>query len=313
MRVSVVIPTYKRPHILRKTLKGYGAQVGNHEMLEILVVDDGSNDHSASVVEEFRNYSSVPIRYLYQENRGLAAARNHAIREAKGDLILFGDDDIIPSRSMVSEHVAWHYKNPEENAGVLGCVTWAPEVRPTPFMVWAGLYGPQFHFGHFMPGEQLEFWDSYFCNTSVKARFIGQEAVFNESFRQYGWEDIELSYRLYQKGYKLLYNPAAVGYHYKYETFDDTLRRIRKLNESTPIFASTDAGKFFFKKVNEQRIAAKRPTMGAARRLLGPLKAVLMPLFKPLLDTRIPLPGGLYERVLYHYSTRTLVNGPLES
>jgi glycosyltransferase involved in cell wall biosynthesis len=197
MRISVIIPTYNRAEILSKTLRAYSEQTEDGPIFEALVIDDGSKDHTASVVRNWSSHSTLPVRYLWQENRGLAAARNHAIREAKGELLLFGDDDIIPSPKMVAEHLAWHREHPEKDVGVLGLVGWATEVNASPFMKWSGLYGPQFNFGYFKPGMQLDFRHTYFCNTSVKASFLAQHGVFSEEFRQYGWEDLELGYRLY--------------------------------------------------------------------------------------------------------------------
>ena len=304
MSISVILPTYNRAEILRKALQGYAEQSCGQQVLEMLVVDDGSKDHTSAVVDECRRLFSTPLRYLWQENRGLAAARNHGIREARAELILFGDDDIIPSRHMVAEHIAWHSKHPEPNVGVLGYVTWAPEVRPTPFMVWSGLYGPQFHFGKFKPGEELDFWHAYFCNTSVKSRFLTDNGVFfSETFRQYGLEDTEMSFRLHQKGYRLLYNPDAFGYHYKYEKFDDTLRRIRESDASWQVFQRTEAGKYFTEMLRGQPIQTAKGITAVGKRLLRPFKETMIPFFRPLLDTHIPLPGWLYERVLHHYVT----------
>jgi glycosyltransferase involved in cell wall biosynthesis len=311
MLVSIILPTYNRAEILRKTLQGYANQSCGQQMFEVLVVDDGSKDHTAKAVEECRDLFSSPILYLRQENGGLAAARNRGIRESRGELILFGDDDIIPSRAMVAEHIAWHSAHPEPNVGVLGFVTWASELRPTPFMIWSGLRGPQFHFGEFEPGKELDFWHSYFCNTSVKARFLNENVgVFSETFRQYGWEDIELSYRLHQKGYKLLYNPLAVGYHYKFERFNDTLKRVRELNRSLPVFENTEAGRCFVEMSRRQSIQTTKRMSGIVRRSFKAVKELVIPLFRPLLDTRIPLPAWLYDRVLYHYVSLKLPDDP---
>jgi GT2 family glycosyltransferase len=303
MRISVIVPTYNRGDVLSKTLRGYAEQVGDHQICEVLVVDDGSKDHTASVVREWTNNAALNIRYLKQENRGLASARNHAIREAKGDLLLFGDDDIVPGRNMVAKHIAWHRVHPEPNVGVLGLVNWAPEINATPFMVWAGLYGPQFNFGYFKPGMELDFRYAYFCNTSVKASLLAEHGVFSEGFRQYGWEDLELSYRLCSHGYRLLYNPEAIGYHYKFETFENTRRRIETLYSTWPVFAKTEAGKRFL----ELWRAGKTAPVGWMRAALGravkPLKAALIPMIRPFVDTRIPLPHRIYDMVFYHYVT----------
>ncbi len=132
--VTVIIPTYNRAEILRQTLEGYAKQAGDHRILEIVVVDDGSKDHTREVVAEASSLHQIPLRYFYQQNAGLAAARNHAIREAKGELLLFGDDDIIPSQGLTAEHVRAHDADPAEEVGILGYVPWLPQKNPTPFM-----------------------------------------------------------------------------------------------------------------------------------------------------------------------------------
>jgi glycosyltransferase involved in cell wall biosynthesis len=303
MFVSVIIPTYNRAEVLQKTLEGYAGQCGDHRLIEVLVVDDGSKDNTSLMVEECCKSFPISLRYFRQENRGLAAARNHGIREARGELILFGDDDIIPSHNMVAEHVAWHCRFPEENVGVLGQVDWAPEVHPTPFMVWSNLYGAQFNFGRFQPGMEVEFWHAYFCNTSVKSGFLKRNGMFDETFRKYGWEDIEFSYRLYQNGYRVRYSPKALGYHYKYEKFQDTLRRVLELNRSSAVFKNTDAGKCLFEQINHQTSqAAQRKTL--VRRLLRSFKKPVMPLLRYLFDTQIPFPARVYEYVFYDYVWR---------
>jgi glycosyltransferase involved in cell wall biosynthesis len=303
MKISVAIPTCNRADILRKTLKGYSAQAGDHQMLEVLVVDDGSRDHTAATVEECSRASLVPVRYLYQENRGLAAARNHGLREAKGELILFGDDDIIPGSEMVAQHMAWHRRYPQPEVGVLGHVAWAPELRPSGFMKWETLYGPQFRFGYMEPGQEVGFGEAYFCNTSVKSCFLRQYGNFNEAFRQYGWEDLELGYRLMQKGWRMLYNPDAVGYHYKHERLDDVLRRIERGYQTWPLYLQTEAGAHHAALDQRRAPGAAMQKKPLAKRLLRPLKGPAMALLRPLVDTRIPLPRWVYESVWYHYAT----------
>jgi GT2 family glycosyltransferase len=301
--VSVVIPTYNRAEILRKTLGAYAEQDSYEQILEVLVVDDGSKDHTRSVVEESCRNSRVPLRYFHQENSGLSAARNHAMREALGDLILFGDDDIIPGRSMVSEHLAWHQRHPEPTVGVLGHVDWAPEIRATAFMQWSGLYGPQFHFGRYRADTELDYSQSYFCNTSVKASFLKQNGFFDENFRGYGWEDIEFSYRLYQNGWRLRYNPRAIGFHNKFERFDQCVRRVERLWwQGWPVFLKTEAGKHSFQLWSAQRAQSAGQRRGALGWLLGPLKLAAVPILRPLMDLRLKFPDKVYDFVWYHYS-----------
>jgi len=85
--IAVVIPNYNRPRIVADAIRSVLAQ--NRPADEILVVDDGSREPSEETVRAFGDR----VRYLYQDNRGLAGARNTGIRETGSDLLVFLDDD----------------------------------------------------------------------------------------------------------------------------------------------------------------------------------------------------------------------------
>jgi glycosyltransferase involved in cell wall biosynthesis len=87
MQVSVIIPTYNRAKRLRKAVDSVLAQ--SHQDFELIVVDDGSDDNTAELIE---NHSS-DIVYIRQENRGPAAARNRGIEKARYNLLAFLDSD----------------------------------------------------------------------------------------------------------------------------------------------------------------------------------------------------------------------------
>jgi glycosyltransferase involved in cell wall biosynthesis len=90
--VSVVVPVFNGERFLREAVQSVLAQ--KYSPLEIIIVDDGSTDGTATVARSF----SEPVRYLRQANKGPAAARNRAIEHAKGSLIAFADaDDIWPA------------------------------------------------------------------------------------------------------------------------------------------------------------------------------------------------------------------------
>ena len=85
---SVIIPTYNRQSYLKKTLETVCAQTDKR--FECLVIDDGSTDDTASMV---RAWEDDRIHYLYQDNQGPAAARNHGLAQAQGTWIAFLDSD----------------------------------------------------------------------------------------------------------------------------------------------------------------------------------------------------------------------------
>jgi glycosyltransferase involved in cell wall biosynthesis len=90
--VSVVIPSYNRAYCIATTVDSTLAQT--HENLEILIVDDGSSDGTRELIEE--RYRGEPrVRYIYQPNAGVSAARNHGLRLARGQFIALLDSDDI--------------------------------------------------------------------------------------------------------------------------------------------------------------------------------------------------------------------------
>lgn len=94
IKVTVAIPTYNRAEFLRQTLAGIGAQQFPREHFEVLVIDNNSKDNTRDVVAEFADARPAP-RYILETKQGLDHARNRAITEARGEIIVFGDDDIL--------------------------------------------------------------------------------------------------------------------------------------------------------------------------------------------------------------------------
>ncbi len=295
-RISVMIPTYNRSAVLKRALEAYAQQTALDAILEILVVDDGSTDETAHVVAEFARTSPVPVRHLRHENSGQSVTRNRGIREARGELILFGDDDIIPTPNLVAEHLSWHQKHPERHVGVMGYVPWSPEVRPTPLMQEIIKRGPQFSYGHMTAGKAVGALGCYFNNASLKLEFLRENGSFDESFRTWGFEDIDLGYRLVQRGMVLLYNPGAVGYHYKRVTFAELCQNPQKIAAALSVLETKEAGRAYLAAENRRKSTRKYRLQMRFVRLFVPL---LFPL-RPLLDSRIPLPGAIY-RAFYAY------------
>ncbi len=90
-RISVIIPTWNRVRLLERAIGSVLAQTRPCD--ELIVVDDGSTDGTADLVRGMAAASGGGIRYIFQENRGAAAARNRGIDAATGDLLCFLDSD----------------------------------------------------------------------------------------------------------------------------------------------------------------------------------------------------------------------------
>jgi glycosyltransferase involved in cell wall biosynthesis len=116
--VSVVVASYNGERFLAETLESVFAQ--DYDPFEVVFVDDGSSDGTAEIARSF------PLRYVYQENAGLPAARNAGVALATGDLIAFVDDDDLWPRTKLSLQA--NYLGDHQDVGcVLGRNEWIVE------------------------------------------------------------------------------------------------------------------------------------------------------------------------------------------
>ena len=105
-RISVVIPTYKRPQLLLRCLTAVLTQRIEPDAYEVIVVDDGHDDATRELVESLREGAplAAELRYLRPPTgRGPAVARNVGWRAARGALVAFTDDDTVPARDWLAE------------------------------------------------------------------------------------------------------------------------------------------------------------------------------------------------------------------
>jgi glycosyltransferase involved in cell wall biosynthesis len=94
-KVSIIIPTYNRQRLLKKTLRSLFNQSFPKDHYEIVIVDDGSTDETEEMVKNLSLISPVKIKYFKQENKGPGSARNKGASNADGDILIFCDSDII--------------------------------------------------------------------------------------------------------------------------------------------------------------------------------------------------------------------------
>jgi glycosyltransferase involved in cell wall biosynthesis len=112
--VSVVVPTYNRGYCIAETIDSILGQTVTP--LEVLVVDDGSRDDTRAVVSRL----PPPVRYIWRENGGSAAARNTGIREARGEYIAFLDADDIWETQKLEVQLLLHQHHPSIGWSITG-------------------------------------------------------------------------------------------------------------------------------------------------------------------------------------------------
>lgn len=214
-RISVVIPTRNRQDILWRCLDALEAQTLSPSSFEVLVVDDGSDDDTAARTRERGHSPRLALRLLHQDRRGPAAARNLAIARARGTLLLFVNDDVIPTPTLLAQHDRWHRERSDITDAMLGLVVTHSEIASTPFSNWLEASGAHFDYASLEDGAEVNPGRHFYtANVSVKRVFLEQNrSRFDERFSDPAWEDIDFGSRLARQGLRLYLNRAAVGEH----------------------------------------------------------------------------------------------------
>lgn len=199
LKMSVVIATYNRGPILEKCLKALAEQTLDPALYEIVVVDDGSTDDTPALIERLRT-QSPGWQYLWQENRGRSHARNVGIRMAQGELVVFIDSDVVVVPSFLETHLKLHDAHAGQKVFVQG-LSVNTDCFEDPLST---------------PINATHFSAAFFAtnNVSVPKAFLVEVGGFDESFTEYGWEDLELGLRLKAIGVDIVRSREAVGFHW---------------------------------------------------------------------------------------------------
>ena len=210
MSVSIIIPTFNGGARIANCLDALLPQIVGRDA-EILVVDDGSADDTRTVVARYSG-----VRLLYQKNAGPAAARNRGALEAKGTIILFTDDDCVPMSDWLTAMIKPF--DDSEVVGVKGVYRTRQEALAARFVQIE--YEDRYRLMARLP--DIDFIDTYSAGFR-RDRFLAMDG-YDNSFPVACAEDIELSYRMSARGWKMKFVPTAVVYH----THPDTLSRYLK-------------------------------------------------------------------------------------
>lgn len=234
--LSVVIPTRGSHDTLRRVLDGLSCQRAPHDRYEVIVAVDAAEEEPAMVKAAIsrRDYA---VRQVQAQRPGASANRNAGLRAAAAPLVLFIDNDTIPTPDLVGEHLRWHHGNPDDSVGVLGRVRWASDVKVTPFMRWLDS-GIQFDYGNMREGD-VGWGRFYSANVSLKRCFVERVGPFDEVNFPYGYEDTDWAYRASKQGFRLLYNPRAVVDHLRTMTLEFWKQRVRRVAASEYRFCRT--------------------------------------------------------------------------
>ena len=221
IKVSVIIPTVNRAEYLRNALMSVLSQSFQEDLYEVITVDNGSTDGTKEVVDNLNQAYNDQIRYFYDSRPGLHIGRHLGAQYAKGEILLYGDDDIIASPEWVEEIYRCYSDDKVGAAG--GKILPKFETKPPE---WLRIFsGDLRNLGYLslldLGDEFLEINSNkiYGCNLSIRKDLLFQLGGFHpdampEALIKYrGDGETALMNKVVAAGYKTIYNPKAYVYH----------------------------------------------------------------------------------------------------
>jgi glycosyltransferase involved in cell wall biosynthesis len=248
----VVIPTYNRERLLGYTLQSLAGQSLDKAAFEVLVCDDGSSDGTADLVKTFAG--RLNVRYFWQEDLGhrAAAARNLGIRHAEAPVTVLMDCGVLGHSRLLAEHLASHEQadGPVAVCGYVYCFNLDNEEaeRINKIIIFddpdatidnlrrTGEFGDvrdKFFYSRYgddfadLPAPWLNYWT---CNVSARTDQLRKVGMFDEDFTRWGGEDLDVGYRLYRDGARLILNRNAAAIHCPHEKSFEQNNGMAELN-----------------------------------------------------------------------------------
>lgn len=203
--VSIIIPTYNRPRQLVGCLEALKHLDYPSDCFEVIVVDDGSQ--TPVTTSALSGVDRLNLTIVRQPNHGPAAARNHGVEQARGELIAFTDDDCRPTPNWLRGLIARFIQTPNCLVGgrTVNALTDNPYSTASQLLV-SYLYA-YYNTNH----DRATFFASN--NLAVAASAFRAIGGFDHAYLRAAAEDRELCDRWLHAGHRLVYAPEAVVYH----------------------------------------------------------------------------------------------------
>ncbi|MFJ6200073.1 glycosyltransferase [Micromonospora sp. NPDC092111] len=227
MKASLVIPTYNSRHLLEACLISLNHQsIAAGDSFEVLLVDDGSTDGTGEMVQKLE--IDYDLRYLFKPRTPescRSATRNLGIGKAEGEVVVMVDGDQVLAPDFVAEHLRAHRDRTD-------LVVIGDRVYLEPGVVDLDALRRGFSldavppvadrderetilekFSHNLHNLATRWHFLYGCNVSVRREHLLAVGGFDEAFKRWSFEDVELGYRLHLRGLVFVHHPYAILYH----------------------------------------------------------------------------------------------------
>ncbi len=216
MELSVIICSRNRAPSLGRTLSSVAKMAGLEDLaLEVIVVDNGSEDNTREVVEWYTRLCWFPVRYIREEKVGLSFARNRGLVEARGRLLAFTDDDVIVDENWVRNIVIAFEKYEAACIGGKILPIWE---KPKPKWLSEDLHGMLALLDYGDKPYYLQKAAIWGANFAIKASVCRSYGPFNTKLgrvpdKLYSKEETELFGKLLCAKEKIMYVPDIIVHH----------------------------------------------------------------------------------------------------
>jgi GT2 family glycosyltransferase len=209
--VSVIMATYNRGPLLARLLRQIAAQTFPLDEVEVVIVDDGSKESAATLVDGIRSEFPFEVTVITQKNAGAAAARQRAAMSARGEILIILDDDMQIEPGFVAEHVRLHREHPGPTC-VMGRYASDPNIASMPLFeryyanMWDKLTEGVRDGRMAVTGTILSTG-----NASMRREDFVAVGGFDLSLKQS--EDTELGLKLERAGVRMVFSETAQSFH----------------------------------------------------------------------------------------------------
>jgi glycosyltransferase involved in cell wall biosynthesis len=211
VKVSLYIPCYNSEKTIKECLDSVIKQ--SYKIDEILVIDDGSEDRTVAIAMRY------PVKVIsHKKNIGLAASRNTALRQVKNEFIAALDADCVADSRWLKLLMDCFVD--DDIAGVGGMLIERYTLGSAD--AWRSVHMAQLWGNELLENPPF----LYGSNNVFRKEAIEKVGLYNEQCRN-NYEDVEISTRLYSRGFRLIYNPVAYIEHLKKDTISSALSSYR--------------------------------------------------------------------------------------
>jgi GT2 family glycosyltransferase len=212
IKTSIVIATYNRSKLLGETLRSLAESLAGNKTVEVIVIDNNSKDDTRNVAEIFSD-AFTAYRVVKETSQGLSHARNRGIAEARGDILVFLDDDVEVDATWLPSLLA---PLDDPRVAVVGGKVLPfgaqviPDWLPREYCFLASVFDPA--------DSVCELPKVMGGNSAVRRQVFDEVGLYDISLgrkgnKLLGGEEVELQIRIRNAGYKVIYTPHAVIWH----------------------------------------------------------------------------------------------------